>query len=178
MKILIVIEGKEGEKMKEIFHRTSIRKYTKQPVEKEKIELLLKAAMAAPSAGNQQPWHFYVVTNKELIEQLSECSPYARCLKNAPLALVTCYKKAVKYPEYCQIDLSACNENILLEADHLSLGAVWLGIAPLQDRMTSVKKVLHLEADEFVFSIISIGYPAETKQQQNRYDINRIKYLD
>lgn len=164
--------------MKEIFHRTSIRKYTNQKIKKEDIELLLKAAMASPSAGNQQPWYFYVVTNQELIEKLSECSPYAKCLKNAPLALVTCYKKDVKFPEYCQIDLSACNENILLEADHLGLGAVWLGIAPLQERMEAVKKVLNIEENLFVFSMIAVGYPDETKKQQDRYDITKIKYLD
>ena len=55
--------------MKEIFHRTSIRKYKEKNVSKEDIEVLLKAAMAAPSAGNQQPWHFYVVTNIEKIKQ-------------------------------------------------------------------------------------------------------------
>lgn len=164
--------------MKEIFHRTSIRKYTNQKIKKEDIELLLKAAMASPSAGNQQPWYFYVVTNQELIEKLSECSPYAKCLKNAPLALVTCYKKDVKFPEYCQIDLSTCNENILLEADHLGLGAVWLGIAPLQERMEAVKKALNIEENLFVFSMIAVGYPDETKKQQDRYDITKIKYLD
>lgn len=164
--------------MNEIFHRTSIRKFKDQKVEKEKIELLLKAAMASPSAGNQQPWYFYAVSNKELIEKLSECSPYARCLKNAPLALVTCYKTNVKYPEFCQIDLSACNENILLEADHLGLGGVWLGIAPVEERMNAVKAVLHMEEDELAFSILAIGYPDETKVQQDRYDTKRVKYLD
>lgn len=169
---------KEVKIMHEIFHRTSIRKYKEQEVEKEKIELLLQAAMASPSAGNQQPWYFYVVSNKEIIQQLSECSPYAKCLKNAPLALVTCYKTNVIYPEYCHIDLSACNENILLEIDHLGLGGVWLGIAPLQQRMDAVKEILHMDEDMFAFSIIAVGYPDETKKQQNRYDQKRIIFLD
>lgn len=164
--------------MKEIFHRTSIRKYKEKNVSKEDIEMLLKAAMAAPSAGNQQPWHFYVVTNSEKIKQLSECSPYASCLKYAPLALVTCYQNDVKFPEYAQIDLSACNENILLEADHLGLGAVWLGIAPLQERMYSVKEVLNLPENLNAFSIISIGYPDQEKIQEDRYDKNKISYVN
>lgn len=164
--------------MNEIFHRTSIRKFKEQKIEKEKIELLLKAAMAAPSAGNQQPWFFYVVTNQAKIKALSHCSPYASCLKNAPLAIVTCYKKNIKFPEYAQIDLGACNENILLETDYLGLGGVWLGIAPLQERMDAVKKVLQMEEDEFAFSVLAIGYPDETKIQQNRYDTKRVKYLD
>lgn len=164
--------------MKEIFHRTSIRKYKEKNVSKEDIEMLLKAAMAAPSAGNQQPWHFYVVTNSEKIKQLSECSPYASCLKYAPLALVTCYQNDVKFPEYAQIDLSACNENILLEADHLGLGAVWLGIAPLQERMYSVKEVLNLPENLNAFSIVSIGYPDQEKIQEDRYDKNKISYVN
>lgn len=164
--------------MKEIFHRTSIRKYKEKNVSKEDIEVLLKAAMAAPSAGNQQPWHFYVVTNIEKIKQLSGCSPYASCLKNAPLALVTCYQNDVKFPEYAQIDLSACNENILLEAVHLGLGAVWLGIAPLQERMKAVKEVLNLPGNLNAFSIISIGYPDQEKIQEDRFDKNKINYIN
>lgn len=58
--------------MKELFHRTSVRKYLNKKVEDEKIEMMLKGAMAAPSAGNQQPWEFYVVKNKETIEKLSK----------------------------------------------------------------------------------------------------------
>lgn len=164
--------------MKEIFHRTSIRKYKNDKVSKEDIEMLVKAAMAAPSAGNQQPWFFYVVTNQAKIEALSQCSPYASCLKNAPLAIVTCYKKNIKFPEYAQIDLSACNENILLEADHLGLGAVWLGIAPLQERMEAVKKVLKIPEEMNTFSIISLGYPAESRKQQDRFDPQKIVYID
>ena len=65
--------------MKELFHRTSVRKYLDKQVEDEKVEMMLKGAMAAPSAGNQQPLGFYVVKNKETIEKLSKTSPYASC---------------------------------------------------------------------------------------------------
>ena len=163
--------------MKEIFHRTSVRKYLDQKVEKEKIELLLKAGMAAPSAGNQQPWEFYVVENKELLEKLSKTSPYAGCVKQAPLGIVACYKKECRMPEYAQIDMSACVENILLEADSLGLGAVWLGIAPLKERMEAVREVLHIPDDLEVFAIISCGYPETTRPQQDRFDTNRIHYM-
>ena len=61
--------------MDSIFHRVSIRKFQDKPVEPEKIEKLLRAAMAAPSAGNQQPWEFYVVTNRDLIQKLAATSP-------------------------------------------------------------------------------------------------------
>ena len=57
--------------MNSIFHRISVRKYEDKPVEKEKIMQILKAGMQAPSACNQQPWEFYVVTDKKKIEALS-----------------------------------------------------------------------------------------------------------
>ena len=120
--------------MDAIFHRTSIRKYQEIPVEPEKIETLLRAAMAAPSACNQQPWEFYVVRNKEKIKELSEASPYAGCAKGAPVVFVPCYRKNCQVPMYAEIDLSAAVENLLLEADSLGLGAVWMGIAPQKDR--------------------------------------------
>lgn len=163
--------------MKEIFHRTSIRKYEKRKVEKDKVEQLLRAAMAAPSAKNQQPWEFYVVTASDKLRELSECSPYAGMLKEAPLGIVVCCQKDCHLPVYAQIDCSAAVENLLLEADSLGLGAVWLGIAPLEDRMEAVGKVLGIPENLYVFSMIACGYPAEDKTQQDRYDETRVHYV-
>lgn len=75
--------------MNSIFHRVSIRKYTDQKIEEEKIMQMLRAAMAAPSACNQQPWEFYVVTNPEKIKELSQASPYTGCAKGAPARICT-----------------------------------------------------------------------------------------
>lgn len=161
-----------------IFHRTSIRNYLDKQVEEEKISEILRAAMVAPSAGNQQPWEFYVVRAKDKLEQLARTSPYAGCVAKAPVAFVTCYRKDCRMPEYAQIDLSAATENMLLKADGLGLGAVWLGIAPLQERMDAVKKVLEISEELEVFAIVPCGYPAEQKEQQDRFDKNRIYYID
>ncbi len=109
----------------------------KKQVEEGKIERLLRAAMAVPSAGNQQPWEFYVVTVGEQLKALSECSPYAGMLKEAPL-----------------------------------------GIAPFEDRMKAVGKVMGISEDLYVFSIIACGYPAEEKVQQDRYDETRVHYVE
>ena len=98
--------------MDSIFHRVSIRKFQDKPVEPEKIEKLLRAAMAAPSAGNQQPWEFYVVTNRDLIQKLATTSPYTGCAKNAPVLIVSAYREDVIFPMYAQIDLSIVNENL------------------------------------------------------------------
>lgn len=163
--------------MDSIFHRTSIRKFTDQEVEPEKVEMLMRAAMAAPSAGNQQPWSFYVVTNRETIEKLSGCSPYAGCAKGAPMVIAGCYGGTLRFPEYAQIDMSACTENLLLEADILGLGTVWLGIAPLQERMEAVKTVLELLEGIECFALIACGYPAEEKVQQDRYDERRVRWV-
>ena len=158
--------------MNSIFHRVSIRKFQDKPVELEKIETLLRAAMAAPSARNQQPWEFYVVTNKDLIQKLSTVSPYAGCAKDAPVLIVSAYREDAIIPAYAQIDLSIANENIWLEAD-----ALGLGIAPVEERMKAVEEVLQLPAEHHAFAIFALGYPAENKPQQDRYDVSRIHYV-
>ena len=163
--------------MNEIFHRTSVRNYLDKPVEPEKVEKMLRAAMAAPSAGNQQPWEYYVVTDPKILEQLSKTSPFAACAASAPLAFVACYRIHCRMPEYAQIDLSASVENLLLEADFLDLGAVWLGIAPLEERMQAVRDVLHLPEELAAFAIIPCGYPESIHAQQTRFDTKRIHYI-
>ncbi|MCD7822242.1 MAG: nitroreductase family protein [Clostridiales bacterium] len=165
--------------MESIFHRTSVRRYLPRPVEQEKVERLLRAAMAAPSAGNQQPWSFYVVTDPVAKEALAGCSPYAGCAKDAPLVIVPCYRETVcRHPEFAQIDLSASVENLLLEADALGLGAVWLGIAPRPERMAAVGEVLHLPEGETAFALVPCGYPAAAPgAQQDRFDPARLRYV-
>lgn len=164
--------------MNEIFHRTSIRKYAEKPVEADKVELLLRAAMAAPSAGNQQPWEFYVVTEKAALNALADCSPYAGPLRRASLGIVVCCRADCRIPQYAQIDCSAAIENLLLEADSIGLGAVWIGIAPLPERMEAAGKVLGIPENLYVFSYVACGYPAEEKEQQDRYDETRVHYFE
>ena len=165
--------------MNEIFHRVSIRKYEDKPVEKEKILQILKAGMQAPSAGNQQPWEFYVVTNQEKIRELSKVSPYAGCAAGAPVLIVPVYRKeGLWVPQYAQIDMSIAQENIWLETDSLGFGGVWLGIAPERDRMDKVAEILDLPDNVEAFSIFVLGYPAEERKQQDRYDESRIHFVD
>ena len=160
--------------MNEIFHRVSIRKYTDQPVEEEKIERLLRAAMAAPSACNQQPWEFYVVTDHDLMAKLADSTPYTKPAGRAPLVIVPCSRTDCAVPNFAQIDLSAAVENLLLEVDHLGLGAVWMGIAPMTQRMAYVHDLLSMPDNLAPFCLISIGYPAEIRPQQDRYDESRV----
>ena len=164
--------------MDAIFTRTSVRSYENRPVEDEKIGKILRAAMAAPSAMNQQPWEFYVVTNQSTLRQLSEASPYAGMTAEAPAALVLCYRKTdVKVPELVDVDMSLATENILLEIEALGLGGVMLGIAPFEERMAKVAKALGLPEQLAVFTVVPFGYPAKKNPQQDRYDESRVHYV-
>ena len=163
--------------MNSIFHRISVRKYQAKDVEQEKIEKLLRAAMAAPSACNQQPWEFYVVTNQDVIKALSEASPYANCAAEAPVIFVPCFRSEGIAPEYFNIDLSAAVENLLLEADAQGLGAVWMGISPDAGRMEAGRKELGIPSGLNPFALIPCGYPAEERPQEDRYEENRVHYV-
>lgn len=165
--------------MNAIFHRVSIRKYQDKPVEEEKIIKMLRAAMAAPSARNQQPWEYYVITNEEIKEKLSTVTPYSSFTKAAPLVFVACYRDADRLPspDFAHIDMSASVENLLLEADELGLGAVWMGIAPRAERMADVAEIIGLPDNLSVFCLIACGYPGETRMQEDRYDESRVHYL-
>ncbi len=163
--------------MDSIFHRVSIRKYQDRPVEKEKIDVILRAAMQAPSASNQQPWEFYVVTDKEKLKALSEVSPYAGMTKDAPVAIVPVYRRDCAIPDYAEIDLSIAVENLWLETDAQGLGGVWLGIAPREERMKAVEEILGIPETLRAFAIFPLGYPGEEREQQNRFEESRIHYV-
>ena len=163
--------------MNHLYTRVSIRKYQDRPVEKEKTEAMLRAAMQAPSAANQQPWEFYVVTNKEKLKALSGVSPYAGMTKNAPAAIVSVYRKDCAILAYAQIDLSIAMENLWLETDQQGLGGVWLGIAPLEERMQEVETILGMPDTLRAFAIFPYGYPAEAREQENRFEPERIHYV-
>ena len=168
--------------LKAIQTRRSIRKYTKQPVEREKIEILLKAAMSAPSAGNQQPWDFIVVTQKEIINKVRQVHRYAQPLEGAPLCIIVCgnlrkenlraFKLSRIFPKkrkYWILACSAATENILLVAHAIGLGAVWIGIYPEEDRMRYISRIFGLPRHIKPMAVISIGYPAEEKGPADRF---------
>lgn len=162
--------------MNAIFKRTSIRDYTDKAISEKKIKKLLRAAMAAPSAGNQQPWEFVVVTDPALLQKLTETSPYAKPTGRAPLAIVPLMRQeALRFPSYCAQDMGACVENILLQATRMELGSVWQGIFPQEERIAAVRDVLNIPETLTPFAIIAIGYPKDKlPAQQNRFDKARV----
>lgn len=163
--------------MNEIFNRASVRVFKDAPVEKEKIEMLLKAAMQAPSAGNQRPWEFIVVEDKKTLEQLSETDPYAKFVAKVPAAIVVLGNTdEMRFPEHWEQDLGAACENILLEAVSQDLGAVWLGVAPLKERMDHITKVFDLPDNIRPYAIIPFGYAKRPYEVEERYDAGRIHF--
>ena len=150
--------------MNEIYSRVSIRKYTDQQVEHEKILAMLRAAMQAPSAHNQQPWEFYVVTDKDMLEKLSHISKYSMCIKNAPV-------------DFFHVDMSIAMENLWLEATHQGLGGVWIGTAPKEEIMHAVEAIVGIPEGQRAFAVFPFGYPAQEKEQQDRFDSSRIHWL-
>ena len=165
--------------MDSIFHRISVRRYEDKQVEKEKLMQILRAGMQAPSACNQQPWEFYVVTDKEKIQKLSKVTPYTGCATGAPVVIVPVYRtEGLVAPSFAQIDMAIAQENIWLETDALGLGGVWIGIAPLKDRMALVHDILKLPENVEVFSLFALGYPAESRKQQDRFDKSRIHFVE
>lgn len=161
--------------METIFKRVSIRKYESRAVEQEKIVKVLVAAMAAPSAGNQQPWEFHVVRDRDMLLKLSQISKYSSPVAAAPAAIVNvCDTQGRRFAEVAPVDMANCTEHEWLEATDLGLGAVWIGVYPFEDRIKEVNKILGLPEGKYAFSILTLGYPAETRQQQDRFDKKRI----
>ena len=163
------------ETMKAILSRRSIRRYTEEPVSRDLIEELLKAAMNAPSAGDEQPWHFIVIDRRPILDKLADIHPHEKMLKQAPAAIIVCGDESMeKFKDFWVQDCSAASENMLLAAHALGLGAVWLGIYPAEKIVLEIRELLNIPSNIIPFSIISIGYPAEEKESKERFDASRI----
>ena len=164
--------------MNAIFTRTSVRKFEDRPVEKEKIEKLLQAGFVAPSAGNQQPWEFYVVTKRETIEALAKTSPYAVSAAKAPVVLVIAARKDVIFPGITDIDCAIATENLWLELEDLDLGGVMMAVSPVPERMEAVRQILNLPDNQYAFALLPFGYPVGKKPQVDRYDAKKIHWVE
>lgn len=163
-----------------MLQRRSIREFSTEPVKKEEIEILLQYAMSGPSACNKRPWEFYVVTRRDLLEQLrvvSRATGY-----ESPLNIVVAgnTKKAlpVQLNDFWIQDCSAAIENILLGAVDLGLGACWCGLKPQKRPVKKVQDILGIEPWIEPLGLIHIGYPKETKEPRTQYDMKKIHYYE
>ncbi|TGE31610.1 nitroreductase family protein [Desulfosporosinus sp. Sb-LF] len=165
--------------MEAILSRRSIRKYTNQTVSKEIVHELLEAGMCAPSAGNERPWHFIVIEERPLLEEIMKVHQFSKMLNEAPLAILVCADVTCdKYPgtNYWIQDCAAATENILIAAKEKDLGTCWLGVYPKPERVEGIRNIFALPAHVFPFCVIALGHPAEIKAPIVRYDETRVHH--
>lgn len=161
--------------MQNILQRKSVRSYQKdRPVEKEKVENLLRAGMAAPSGKDKRPWEFIVVDERDLLDSLAAYLPYAKMLASAPMAIVVCADETKS--DYWYLDCSAAAENILLAAEAQGLGAVWTATYPYRERMEVVSRFLHTPSQVKSLCVIPVGYPMGEQAPKDKWDESRIHY--
>lgn len=158
-----------------IFTRRSIRLYAPKHVSREAVNDVLKAAMSAPSAGNERPWHFIVLSDRMLLDKIMQFHPYASMLKHAQTAILTCCDLTLeRHAGYWVLDCAAATENMLLAAHAKGLGAVWCGVFPTEDRIVNFRKLLTLPESVVPFSLVPLGFPEEVKAAPDRYDASRV----
>ncbi len=162
-----------------IMTRSSVRSYTSQEVEQEKVERLLRAGMAAPTAANKQPWEFIVVTERDILDKFPAIIPGAHMSAKAKLAIVVLGSPAkALLPDYWIQDCSAATENILLAAHGMGLGAVWCGAFPNNDsdRVGKISNLLSIPDGTYALSIIVIGYPDSEPIIKDKWNASKVHY--
>jgi len=166
------------ERLGSIFRRRSIRRYQEKPVEAEKLDLLLQAAMAAPSAMNCQPWEFVVVTDPDKLAQFRTRLLFGN--RNAPAAVVVCGNPRLSPNPAARLfwvqDCSAAAENLLIAAVELGLGTVWVGVHPVAEFVRIVRQIVGLPRHVIPLGLIYVGYPAEEKAARTRYRASRVHW--
>ena len=160
-----------------ILTRRSIRKYTDRPVPDEMVKLLLQAAMAAPSSANEQPWQFVVIRDRQMLNLVSTVHTFSYMLSQAALAILVCEDPTFEVNNgRGQLDCSAATMNILLSAHTLGLGAVWVGIYPVEERINKIRDLLSIPSHVIPISLISLGYPDEKLSREDRFKQERVHY--
>lgn len=163
------------ETLQAIKTRRSIRRFLDKPVARETARDLLEAAMFAPSAGNEQPWQFVVLDERKLLDEVPRLCATASMCRQAPMAILICGDSSLeKYPNFWVQDCSAATENILLAAHDRGLGAVWVGIYPLKDRIEAFRKFLGLPEEITPVCLVALGYPNESPAAPMRYREDRV----
>ncbi len=158
-----------------IFTRRSVRSYTDQAVSQEQIDMLLKAAMQAPSAGNNQPWEFLVVTDKAKLEEITKVKKAVSMAKGAPLAILTCFNRDYEKLKGFAVQSVCCaTQNILLTAHALGLGAVWTSVYPNEDFVAGYRKVFALPENIIPVAFVVIGHPKKQPEPKDYFKPERV----
>lgn len=164
-----------------ILNRKSVRSYTDREVSRAQLDTLTRAAMAAPTGRDMRPWKFVTIDDKKVLVKLAEKLPRAKMLTEARAAIVVCGDLGVtddqgKPSVNWTLDCSAATENLLLQAESMGLGAVWIGVYPYEDRMPGVSEVLGLPDHIKPLNVVAIGYPKGNPQPKDKYDAGNIHY--
>ena len=160
-----------------IFARKSVRSYTDEPVSPEQVETILKAAMAAPSGMNMQPWRFVVVTDQKVKDKLAV--GFNKMIAKAPVVIIVCGKTTNKLGapnKNWTADCAASTENLLLAVEALGLGAVWTACYPYEDRMNPTVEALGLPENISPYCIVPIGHPAGNDKPKDKWNPDNIHY--
>ncbi len=159
--------------LESILARKSVRQFTNQTVTEEQLETLVRVGMAAPSAVNRQPWMFFALNDRSLLDDLGTSLPYAKMLLQATAAIVVCgnLEKALNdwQQEFWVQDCSAATQNILLAAEAMGLGSVWTAVYPAQDRVEIVRKALELPPHLIPLNVLPLGYPEGIQKARDKW---------
>lgn len=158
-----------------ILTRRSIRAYKPDPIDPEILKVVLEATMYAPSAGDQEPWHFVVIQNRDSLKAIAEAHPYASFVEDAPAAILVCADtRELPHPLFWPAECGAATQNLMLSAHAQGLGTIWIGIHPRPERVELVKRLAVLPDGVEPFALVPIGYPAETPEQPFRFNEAKI----
>lgn len=170
----------EKSTLQTIFERKSVRNYKTDPVEKEKLETIVKAGMAAPTARDRRPWEFVIIDDREILDKLAEGLPYAKMAKQASAGIIVAgdLEKQAGGPDstYWIMDCSAAIQNMLLAVEHLGLGAVWTALYPNQDRIDVAKSVINFPEHIMPLAFIPIGVPVGDETPKDKYNEEQIHW--
>jgi nitroreductase len=163
-----------------IAQRKSVRHFTAQPLTDEQFEILLRAAMAAPSAKNVQPWEFVVITDRTKLNEMGEKLPYAKMLLQAPAAIIVCGNVSKVSPDSklnWVSDCAAATENLLLAAEAIGLAAVWTAAFPYPERINAAREAVENIPDEMVpLAVIPVGYAAREEKAKDKWHPEKIHF--
>jgi nitroreductase len=167
-----------NENMKEIKIRRSIRSFTDKLVSREDIDLLIRAAMQAPSAMNRKPWCFMVIDEEDTMNKLFSHPAFTGKIKEAKAFILVLADLDKTTSRLFHQDLAAATQNILLEATHLGIGSYWIGVYETDTRYDAVKEIFNLPTNIEPFSLVALGYPKSTDEFyfRDNYDPSVIKY--
>mgnify|MGYP002386948181 FL=1 len=173
-------EAVMNDTLKTIFARKSVRTYRSEAVSDEKLQVLVRAGMAAPTAVDKRPWEFVVVPARALLKQLADALPYAKMAARAAAAIVVGGDVRKQWggmeSDYWIMDCSAATQNILLAAESMGLGAVWTAVYPEESRVRAVRQILGIPHHVVPLNLIPVGMPAGREKAKDKYDPRQVHW--